>query len=66
MNGIYKLGVVVGILVIYVLATFGIATVVTATEEDYGLTCFCAWLVGVLAFLMLAVFTLEKFGLWMG
>ena len=66
MNEIYKLGVVVGILVIYSLVTLGIATVATASEGDTGFTFGIAWLVGMIAFLILATFTMEKFGLWMG
>ena len=66
MNGVYKIGVVVGVLFIYSLATLGVATIFTAKEGDAGFTFGIAWLIGMVEFLVLATYTLEKFGLWMG
>ena len=67
MNTIYKVGVIIGILAIYSLVTLGIGAFILAKDNCNEEQCLAiAWFVGALAFLVLAVFTLEKFGLWMG
>lgn len=67
MIGIYKLGIIIGIIAIYSLATLFIGVIFNfSIESDDMRTMFCmAWVAGVLAFIGLATFTLEKFGLWM-
>ena len=71
MDILYKIGVVIGIIVIYGLATLGLAAVITYntssgySDEDARVG-FLAWLFGLAAFIVLAIFTLTKFGLWMG
>ena len=65
MNNIYKFGVVIGILVLYSLATLGLGCFLAAINgESIDMGFFMAWALGVVAFLILAIFTLEKFGLW--
>lgn len=65
MNTIYKIGVVIGIIAIYSLVTWGLGTIFTSNDYDSGATAVAAWTIGMLAFVFLAIFTLEKFGLWM-
>lgn len=67
MSGIYKLGIVIGIIVIYSLATLFVGVIFNFfIDSDDVETMFCiAWVAGVLAFIGLATFTMEKFGLWM-
>ena len=65
MQVIYKLGVVIGIIAIYSLVTWGLGALINQNEFDDTGVAIGAWLIGMLAFVVLAVFTLEKFGLWM-
>lgn len=64
MNVIYKIGVIIGIAAIYSLITFGLGAIFGHDEDD---TCavMWAWLIGASIFLLLAIFTMEKFGIWM-
>lgn len=66
MNNLYKLGVVAGIIVVYVFVTIGLGTFIASINDDGDIDmAFCiAWIIGLIAFLVLAVFTLQKFGLW--
>ena len=64
MNGIYKLGIVIGIIVIYCLVTFCIATIATINQNDVGITFAVAWVIGVLFFLGLSVIYLDERGMW--
>lgn len=66
MNNLYKLGVVVGIIAVYGFGTLALGAFIAAISEadDIGVAFLIAWILGLVAFLMLAVFTLEKFGLW--
>ena len=66
MEVLYKVGIVVGIIVVYAFATLGLAAVITFGQDDPEATGFFGWLIGLVAFVVLAVFTLEKFGLWRG
>lgn len=67
MSGIYKLGIVIGIIAIYSLATLFVGAIFSffIESDDMGTMFGMAWVAGVLAFIGLATFTLEKFGLWM-
>lgn len=65
MELIYKLGIVCGIIIIYVFFTFGLASLLTSAEfDDDTKTVIVAWMLGALAFLVLAIFTMNKFNLW--
>ena len=66
MNDLYKLGVVVGIIVVYCLVTIGLGAFIAGISDsgDIDMAFFIAWMTGLVAFLVLAVFTLENFGLW--
>lgn len=65
MQVIYKLGVVIGIIAIYSLVTWGLGAIINQNEFDDTGTAAGAWLIGTVLFLILAIFTMEKFGLWM-
>lgn len=65
MNTLYKLGVIIGIIAIYSLITWGLGAIVTSNNLDSDAPAIGAWIIGMLAFVLLTIFTLEKFGLWM-
>ena len=65
MDTIYKIGVVIGIIAIYSLVTWGIGAIITSDNYDDGAAAAAAWMIGMVAFVALAAFTLERFGLWM-
>lgn len=65
MQVIYKFGVIIGIIAIYSLITWGLGAVINHNEYDDAGCAIGAWLVGTFLFLILAVFTMERFGLWM-
>ena len=64
METIGKIGIVIGITAIYSLITWGLGAVINHNEYDDAGCAIGAWLVGMIFFLILAIFTLEKFGLW--
>lgn len=64
MNALYKLGVIIGIIAIYSLITWGLGAICSESGDDFGGAAF-AWLYGMIFFMILAIFTLERFGLWM-
>lgn len=66
METFYKIGVVIGIAVIYGFVTIGLAAVFTMTDSDEIMTPVLAWIIGGIAFIVLAIFTLTKFNLWGG
>ena len=66
MHEIYKLGVVVGIVFIYSVITLGLGYMLSGTDYDNAKTFAISWFLGMCAFVALAIFALEKFGLWMG
>lgn len=66
METFYKIGVVIGIAVIYGFATIGLALLITINDNDEITTPVCAWIIGGIAFMVLAIFTLTKFNLWGG
>lgn len=66
MDVFYKVGVTVGIFFLYMLLTWGLAGLITLCEEDDFKSAVLAWLFGMIAFIILAIFTLEKFNLWGG
>ena len=65
MQAIYKLGVVIGIVAIYLFITIGLGYFLVGSDYDHVKPLFLAWFLGMCAFVILAIFTLEKFGLWM-
>lgn len=64
MNALYKIGVTIGIIAIYSLITWGLGAMFSESGDDFG-GAFFAWMLGMIFFMMLAIFTMEKFGLWM-
>lgn len=64
METIGKIGIVIGIAAIYSLITWGLGAVINHNGYDDTGCAIGAWLVGMISFLILAIFTLEKFGLW--
>ena len=64
MNALYKLGVIIGIIAIYSLFTWGFGAMLSESGDDFRGAAM-AWLFGMIFFLILAIFTMEKFGLWM-
>lgn len=66
MNSLYKLGVIVGIIVMYGAVTLGFGAFIAAINDEgnIDMLLFVAWMMGLVAFLALAVFTLQQFGLW--
>ena len=64
MDTFYKIGVVIGIAVIYGFATMGLAALFTITDSDEVMTPVFAWIIGGIAFIALAIFTLTEFNLW--
>lgn len=66
MDVFYKVGVTVGIFFLYVFLTWGLAGLMTLCEEDDFKLAVLAWFIGMVAFIILAIFTLEKFNLWGG
>lgn len=65
MDVIYKVGIVIGIIAIYTLVTLGLGALINHNDLDAEGTSLGAWLIGEVLFLILALFTLEKFRLWM-
>ena len=65
MNIFYKIGVIIGIIAIYSLVTWGLGALINHNDFDDTGVAVGAWMVGMVAFVVLAVFTLERFGLWM-
>lgn len=65
MDIIYKIGVIIGIIVMYFLVTWLFGVIICHNEYDDAGTATGAWLAGMILFLILAIFTMEKFGLWM-
>ena len=64
MNNLYMIGVTVGIIVVYSFVTLGLgAFIASISDGDIDMALFIAWMIGLVAFLVLAVFTLENFGL---
>ena len=64
MNTIYKIGIVIGIIAIYSLVTWGVSALFSFSDEDFLETTLLSWVMGLILFVVLAVFTLEKFNLW--
>ena len=64
MDVFYKVGVIVGIFFLYTFLTYGFGCLMTLGEDDDFKSAVCAWAVGMVAFIILAIFTLTKFNLW--
>ncbi len=65
----YMIGVVVGIFYVYTIATWVVGFVFTALfgdkESDNMFTVsVVAWIAGMVAFIVLTIYTLNKFNLW--
>ena len=59
---VYKIGVVVGIIVMYLAATIFIGLIASINDREFFMI--AAYINGLALFVILAIFTLEKFGLW--
>lgn len=66
MDVFYKVGVTIGICFLYMFLTWGLAGLMTFDEKDDFKSAAVAWLIGMVSFIILAIFTLEKFNLWGG
>lgn len=64
MDVIYKIGVIIGIIAIYTLVTMGLGALFTLSSKDSTESMVCSWGIGLVAFIVLAIFTLTKFNLW--
>lgn len=64
MDVIYKIGVIIGIIAIYTLVTIGLGCLFTFSSQDSTESMVCSWGIGLVSFLVLAIFTLTKFNLW--
>jgi hypothetical protein len=62
MNMLYKIGIVIGIVAIYSLITWGLGAMFSDNDDIQAAA--VAWATGAIAFLILAIFTMEKLGLW--
>lgn len=61
MQIIYKIGIVIGIIVIYLIVTLMCGYPV---RKDDTLSWITAYVAGMVCFVVLFIFTMEKFGLW--
>lgn len=66
MDVFYKVGVTIGICFLYIFLTCGFGCLMTLGEDDDFKSAVLAWSVGMVAFIILAIFTLTKFGLMGG
>lgn len=64
MNIVYRIGIVFGIVLIYSFITLFGAFLFCGLADDSDNLGFVSWSLGLLMFLGLAIFTLEKFNLW--
>lgn len=62
LDAIYKVGLVIGIFSLYSLFTRGIGAIITADSYDTLPSAIAAWLIGAIAFVALACFTLFLLG----
>lgn len=61
-NGLYILGLIIGITVVYIFATMGVAAILTHGESDSSYMFFCAWLIGLAAFIVVSMSALDAKG----
>lgn len=64
LDAVYKIGMVLGILGLYSILTWGIGAMIIHDEYDALPTAIAAWLIGAFAFLILACYTLSLLGRW--
>lgn len=64
LDTLYKIGVSIGIIAIYSLITWGLGAILSQDKSDDASAAISAWCIGLIMFLILAVFTLENCGLW--
>lgn len=62
-HGLYILGLILGITVVYIFATMGSAAILTHGESDSSYMFFCAWLIGLAAFIVVTMSALNSKGL---
>ena len=56
------IGIAVGIAFVYSLLTWGLPIWLSTSADDFDIAA-AAWVIGAIAFLILAIFALTKFGL---
>ena len=61
-HGLYVLGLILGITVVYIFATMGVAAILTHGESDSSYMFFCAWLIGLAAFIVVSMSALDAKG----
>ena len=62
---IYQFGIIFGIIILYVIVTFGIGLVLSMIRgDDLDILPFIAYIIGAFAFMFLAIYTLKETGKW--
>lgn len=62
---IYQFGMIFGIIILYVIVTFGIGFVLSIISgDDLDVLPFIAYMIGAFAFVFLAVYALKETGKW--
>ena len=64
LDAVYKIGMVLGILGIYSLITWGFGAIITCDEPDALPAAIIAWITGAILFMLLSVYTLSLLGRW--
>lgn len=59
------IGIAIGIAFVYSLLTWGLPIWLSISADDFDIAA-TAWFIGAIAFIILAIFTLTKFGLMGG
>ncbi len=59
------IGIAIGIAFVYSLLTWGLSIWLSTSADDFDIAA-TAWFIGAIAFILLAIFTLTKFGLMGG
>ena len=64
---IYRIGLIIGIVVIYSLVTLGVGLFINfALDDEEAFGFFMAWVIGTAMFVILACLYLKELGLWDG
>ena len=64
LDAVYKIGILLGILAMYSLITWGFAAIITHEEFDDLPAAITAWITGAILFMLLSVYTLSLLGRW--
>ena len=63
MKELYRIGISIGIIFLYSLATLGVGYFISYVSDDNE-PVLPVWGIGLVLFFALALFTLTKFGMW--